>query len=221
MLEAVYDRVICSVDMNYKNRHRFENGFEIGLRRDVDEFDRRITQPVNGIVMACDKIPVGAEVLLNHNATHDTHKLFGYKGIDGSAIASDTQYFSIPPHDVYGWRIGADKWKPLFPYEFGLRIFKPYGGAIKSIPPTLIAQKLFITTGAFEGKVVMTRPNSDYEIIFNNENGQEEKLIRVRHFGEIEDFRQQILSIDKYSTEQVLNGNLLVGYNVNDAKKIE
>lgn len=220
MLETMPNRIICSVDMEYKNKHLLGYGLEIKLSRNVDEFDKRITQPVNGMVIDAENIPKGAEVLLNHNATHDLHKLFGYHGISGVAIADNIQYFSIPTQDVYAWRIGNGKWQPLYPYELALRVFKPYEGSITGIKPTLIPNKLYITTGNLKGKVAVTRHHSDYEIIFQNEHGKEERLIRVRHFGETEDFREQIMGIDNIFTEKIINGKLHVGYNQFDAKKI-
>lgn len=221
MLETVPNRIVCSVDMEYKNRHALGNGAEIKLRRNIDEFDKRITQPVNGIVIDAENIPKGAEVLLNHNATHDLHKLFGYHGISGAAIANNMQYFSIPTHDVYAWRMNNGQWQPLYPYELALRVFKPYEGSITGIKPTLIPNKLYITTGILTGKIAVTRHHSDYEIIFQNEHGKEEKMIRVRYFGETEDFREQIIGIDKDATEKIIKGKLEVGYNQFDTKKVK
>ena len=217
MIKATHNRIIASVDLNYKNKHRFDNGEEIRLRRNVDQFDKRITQPVNGIVIDAENIPMGAEVLLNHNATHGMHQLFDYQEFSGKNIASDIQYFSIPIHDVYGYRLNEDEWQPLFPYDFALRVFKPYNGSIKGIQPTLLKQKLFLTTGNFKNKCVVTNHHSDYEIIFQNKLGKEEKIIRVRT-SDFELGKNQIFALDNSATEKIFNGELLIGVNEQNCK---
>jgi len=67
----------------------------------------------------------------------------------------------------FAWHDGKD-WQPLKPFDFALRIFKPYKGAIQGIEPTLINDTLFVTSGELKGKAVKTIKASDYQIVFQN-----------------------------------------------------
>ena len=110
--------------------------------------------------------------------------------------------------------------KPLKNYEFALRVFVPYTGLIDGIPPTKIENVLYITTGKLKGKVVGTLKASDYQIIYQEQNGREGNLIRVRH-SEDENFdREEIIYIHHEHTEKVQSGELWVGIETTDAKPI-
>lgn len=215
MIECVNDRVIASVDLEYKNKHTINDGCEIRLRRNVNEFDRRITEPVNAIVIHAKEIPKQAEILINHNATHDIHKLFYLDKLNGHSLSNTVEYFSIPIHDVYAWRLNSN-WNPVFPYDLALRVFKPYIGLFNGILPTVEKQKLFMLTGKMKHKVVITRHHSDYEIIFQNE-GKEERLIRVRTENQGYN-KNQVYAIDHETTHNVVNGDYLIGTNISDCK---
>ena len=54
----------------------------------------RYVKPVNAEVVDGKNIPTGAEILIHHNATHDTYKIFNYQRPTTEA-SSDIQYFSI------------------------------------------------------------------------------------------------------------------------------
>jgi hypothetical protein len=218
LIAATWKRIFVKCDLQYKNSHTFSDGNIISIRR-TDNFDRRHTQPVNAIVIDAERIPKGAEVLLNHNATHATYEIFDYTGIAGTFISGTERYFSIPETECYAWRIN-EKWNPCEGFELGLRIFKPYNGFLESIFPMQIKNKLLITSGEFKNKVVVTKSNSDYEIIYQEKNGREAKLIRIRHFNEPENIREEIVAIDFTATEKVLNGEYLLGHTPQDAKPI-
>ena len=52
-LKYVYGRVIVKINTNLKNSHTFESGLKIRRERQYNEFNRRVTQPTNAIVISC------------------------------------------------------------------------------------------------------------------------------------------------------------------------
>lgn len=221
MVSATWKRIFISVQMDLKSSHSFSEGNSISLNRDVDNFDKKYVRPINGIVINSENIPTGAEVLIHHNAVHDTYRIFDYIELSGDFIASNLRYFSIPETECYAWKLGNEEWIPTEGFEFGLRIFKPYEGLLSGILPTQIKNKLYITTGAFKGKVVITKGASDYEMVYQNNDGKEGRLIRLRHFKEPENIREEIIGIDNAATDKVSNGSLLIGLSSTNCKTLK
>lgn len=220
MTSATCKRIFVECDLQYKNSHSFVTGEKIALQRQFDNFDRKYTQPVNGTVIDANRIPKGAEVLLHHNACHDTYRIFDYKELGADSISDTSKYFSVPEDQCYAWRIGNGNWNPAPGFELGLRLFNPYTGFLSGMLPTQIKNKLLITSGELCGKVVLTKGNCDYNIIFQDKTGREGNLIRLRHFPEPDNIREEIVGIDYTATEKVQNGEYLVGISPQDAKQI-
>jgi hypothetical protein len=218
-LKAPENRVIIKVDLESKNSHTFKDGTKIKLERQYDNFNMRYVKPVNAEVVSAKDIPEGAEILIHHNATHDTYKIFNYLRPTEEA-SSDMQYFSIPIEECFMWRDKkCSTWNPLNNFITGLRIFEPYKGILEGIDATLIKNKIYVTSGELSGNVVGTVISSDYEIIYQDDDGTEGKIIRLRYYPEGND-RNEVISIEHEMTNKVKNGELLVGYNVSDAKKL-
>jgi hypothetical protein len=179
----------------------------------------RYVKPVNAEVVNAKNIPAGAEILIHHNATHDTYKIFNYQRPTAEA-SSDIQYFSIPIEECFMWREEkSSTWNALNNFITGLRIFEPYNGFLQGIDPSLIKNKIYVTSGGLAGNVVGTVISSDYEIIYQNDDGTEGKIIRLRYYPEGND-RNEVISVEHEYTERVKNGELLVGYSISDAKKL-
>lgn len=218
-LKAPSNRVIIKVDLESKNSHTFKDGTKIKLERVYDNFNMRYVKPVNAEVVDADGIPVGSEILIHHNATHDTYKIFNYQKPTAEA-SSDMQYFSIPIEECFMWRSEkGSSWNPLNNFITGLRIFEPYTGFLQGIDPSLVKNKIYVTSGELTGNVVGTVISSDYEIIYQNDDGTEGKIIRLRYYPEGND-RNEVISIEHEMTNKVINGELLVGYNISDASKL-
>lgn len=208
-------RVLIEIDLSLKNSHTFDDGTKIILERDVENLNKRETMPVNAVVVSGEDLPTGAQVLIHHNSIHDTNKVF---------ISRETKvsYYSIPLLECYLWREDISKeWKPIKGFETALRVYEPYEGTLEGMQPTKIKDILYITSGKLKGKVVHTLKASDYEIVYQGDNGKEERKIRVRHFAGEENEREEIIAIDKYLTKKVKNSLLLVGLSSNNAKKIQ
>lgn len=218
-LKAPLNRVIIKVDLESKNSHTFKDGTKIKLERVYDNFNMRYVKPVNAEVVSAKDIPVGSEILIHHNATHDTYKIFNYQRPTAEA-SSSMQYFSIPIEECFMWRgEKGSTWNALNNFITGLRIFEPYTGFLEGIEPALVKNKIYVTSGELEGNVVGTVISSDYEIIYQDDDGTEGKIIRLRYYPEGND-RNEVISIEHELTNKVKNGELLVGYNTSDAKKL-
>jgi hypothetical protein len=215
-LKFVSGRIIIKSNLELKNTTKFEDGTVIRLERKFNEFNRRITQPVQGVVISAENIPDGCEIMVNHNAFHDSNRIFDYES--GS---SDVQYFSIPEEECYAWRDANGELRPMKDFAFGLRVFKPYTGMIEGIEPEQIKDVLYITTGNLKGKIVHTLKAADYEIVFQGLSGKEENVIRVRHSEERKYFdREEIIIIRNDLTELLYDGKLMVGLTKTNCKKI-
>lgn len=218
-LKAPANRVIIKVDLESKNSHTFKDGTKIKLERQYDNFNMRYVKPVNAEVVNAKDIPEGAEILIHHNSTHDTYKIFNYQKPTAEA-SSDVQYFSIPIEECFMWRSEkCSTWNPLNNFITGLRVFKPYTGFLQGIDPSLVKNKIYVTSGDLAGNVVGTVISSDYEIIYQNDDGTEGKIIRLRYYPDGND-RNEVISVEHELTEKVKNGDLLVGYSISDAKKL-
>lgn len=218
---APKDRVIVKIDLQSKNSHTFADGTTIRLERQYNNLNRRETEPVNAIVVAAKNIPKGATILVHHNANHDVNKIFDFNKLEGDDLVSDVQYYSVPEGQCYLWKIDGGEWQPCTGFATGLRVFKPYTGILEGIKPTQIKDVLYIKSGEFKGKVVHTLRSCDYEIIFQGDNGQENRVIRCRHFEDNEEHdREEIIAIHHDLTEKVKSGEYFVGLSNEDCKKL-
>lgn len=216
----VHGRVIIKIDTQSKNFHTFESGLTIRRERQFNEFNRRITEPVNAILISGEDIPPYSEILISHNALHDSNRIFSYKPLSAASIDTDIKYFSIPDYECFAWRNINGSLQPMKNFEFALRVFTPYDGKLSDIEPTIIKDILYITTGELKGKVVHTLKASDYEIIYQDTNGREGNLIRIRHSEDDTFEREEVTAISHILTEKVNNGEILIGLTAQDAKKI-
>lgn len=215
------NRIVVSVDLEKKNSHRFEDGTTIRLERQFNNLNRRETEPVNCIVVSGDGVPEGSEILVSHNAFHESNRIYNYKNLSGKEEASDIKYYSLPETDCYAWRDEMGQLKPMKGFAFGLRVYEPYNGIIEGIPPKKIPNVLYITTGELEGQVCHVLKASDYEIIFQGQEGREDRVIRCRHFEEDTNEREEIVAISHVLTDKVNDGELLIGLSPETAKTLE
>jgi hypothetical protein len=219
-LKAPSNRVIIKVDLESKNSHTFKDGTKIKLERVYDNFNMRYVKPVNAEVVDAKDIPSGSEILIHHNATHDTYKIFNYQRPTTEA-SSDIQYFSIPIEECFMWREEkGSSWNALNNFVTALRIFKPYKGILDGIEPEVMNNRLYITSGELNGKAVNTVISSDYEIIYQNDDGTEGRIIRLRYYPDGND-RNEIIAINDNMTELIEKGDLWVGYSKSDAKQLK
>jgi hypothetical protein len=220
-LKHVEGKVIVKVDLQGKNWWTFKDGTKIRLERQFENLNRRETEPVNAYVVSAKNIPSGTEILIHPNAPSDTNLITNYKPLSGENADNNIKYYSIPEDQCFAWLQGQT-WKPIPPYETALRVFKPYTGNIEGIPPTELKNNLYVTSGKLSGKVVLTVKAAAYEIVFQNIDGREGRLIRFRPFGDSKTKKEEeAIAILEQATEKVENGEWLVGLSVSDCKPIE
>lgn len=219
-LKHIEGRVVCSVDLEGKNWHTFADGTKIRLEREYNEFNRRITQPVNGTVISAEHIPEGSEILIHHNALHEVNRVYDYKRLSGEDVASDVKYYSLPETDCFAWRDKDGELKPMKNFAFALRVYEPYKGVLQGILPKIVPNVLYITTGELTGLVCHVLKAADYEIIYQGQSGREERIIRCRYFPDEINEREEIVAISNSLTKKVNDGSLIIGLSVSDAKPL-
>lgn len=218
-LKHVQDRVIVVINMEAKNSHRFADGTTIRIERKYDCFNMRHVNPVNGFVVSGENIPESAEILIHHNSCHDTNRIFSYKQ---SSDIGDIRYFSIPVNECFAWYDKENKrWTPFEGFDFALRVFKPHTGILQ-VEPELVKNVLYITTGRYAGKVMSTLKASDYQIVYQDVNGREGNLIRVRTSDNKTDQREaETVWYHEEFTNKVKDGRFIVGLTKSDAKPLK
>lgn len=219
-LKSSAGRIVIQVDMQKKNSHRFEDGTTIHLARGYNNFNLRQINPVNGVVMASERVPKGTEVLVQYNAIQETFQILNFKPLSGKHIAEDVKYYSIPEEMCYAYLDGKE-WKPFKNFAFGLRVFRPYSGPLQGIEPTKIKDTLYVTTGELKGNVVRTLKACDYSIVFQDTNGQEGNIIVFEHYEGEDNDREHVILVNHDLTEELNEGKLLIGITKTDAVSLE
>lgn len=215
-LKSLHNRVIVKIDMEGKNYHTFDSGMKIRRERQFNNLNFRETSPVNGIVISSESIPEGVEILVDYHSVHDSNRIFNYK-----SKSPQIQYFSIKINDCYLWNDG-NEWKPIQPYELALRVFKKYDGIISWMKPEVMDRILFVTTGEFKDKIVMTIKACDYECVFQDTNGREGNRIRFLPFGDPSvNKEEEAIAIRDDLMKELKSGKLLIGYNISDCKTLK
>ncbi len=221
-LKHTHNRILVKVDVEQKNHYTMEGGIVIRMERDYNNLDRSYTQQTLGEVISSDYIPEKSLILFHFNSLHPSNEIYNYTQLSGEIIASNIKIFSLPENECYLWKeVGKDEWMPLKGFATGLRVYKPYVGLMQGIEPTKIPNTLYITSGELKGNVCHTLKAADYNIIFRNEKGVDEHIIRCRHFEKGYNEREEIIAIDHLLTKQVENGELLIGTLKNKCKTLK
>ena len=217
-------RIVVKVPLLHKNEHMMANGQVLSIERQYNNLNRRETQPVNGWVISAENIPEGGEILIGHNATHETFRITNHGELSGSVIAGKIEYFAIPEDQAFLWRMGKDEWQPIKGYATGLRVFRPYEGPLVGIEPKQIKNVLYVTSGHLKGKICQTLRAADYELVFNDVDRKEHRIIRFRHSEdgiELNGREDELTCIRNDYTKDLEKGKLFVGLTAFDAKPLK
>lgn len=221
-LKNVEGRIVVKADKDGKNWHTFSDGKKIRLERDYNNLDYKYTKQVLGEVVSADDVPTGAMLLFHHNCIHPVNQILNHSKLSGEEITSGVEIFSFSTDECYLWKMPGDKeWKPLKGFATALRVFEPYLGVLQNIPHKKIENILYLTSGNLKGNVCHTLKACDMPIIFNNDEGIEETIIRCRHFEDEEHEREEIVAINHDLTKKIENGSLYVGVTEKDCKPIK
>jgi hypothetical protein len=221
-IDCVPGRVVILVDMEQKNYHTFSNGQVISHQRDWNNLNRVETQQVLGVVINGDNIPKGALILFHHNATHEVNHLNDHSELTTEEYAAGVRIISIEEEMCFLWKMPEESdWKPTKNFCIAERVFEPYRGLLVDILPKKVKDVLWIKTGELANHVCRTLIACDFPIIFRNEKGVEETLIRCRHYeDEFNEEREELIAIDHGMTARVLCGDLLIGIDEKTAKPL-
>ena len=221
-MKAAKGRLLIKCDRDFKNNHTFEGGLTIRLERNVNNLNHRETMPVQGELLAdYFDVPRGATIIFHHNSIHPSNEIFNHSELSGEEIASNIGLYSIPESECYLWKTkDMEEWQPIKGYAIGLRVFEPYKGILQGIPHTKIPNTLYVKSGIYKGKIVRTVKAADYEIVFRNDNGQEQRLIRFRTYCPDFNEREEVLFVEEKLTKDLINGEILVGLTDVDCKKL-
>lgn len=208
---AGHERILIKANREKKNSFQLTEDVNIKLVRGIENFDRKQTEPVQGIVVNSEIVPIGSEVLMAHNSLHPVNEIFDHKlELDDNEVL-----YAIPKREVYFYKEKGGNWKPLEGYLVILKLFKPYSGILQGIPPTEIVDKFWVVEGEYKHQVVIADKFCFYTIIFQGEKGREEHVSRMRS----DEF--ELHGISGELTEHVLSGELLIGETAETAKKFE
>ncbi len=222
-LKHVAGRIIVKVDIEQKNHYSFSDGTTIRLERNFDNFDKKYTSQVLGVVVDAEYIPKDALILFHHNSTHESYQIHNHSNLSGKEIASGIKIFSIMERDCFFWKMpNEEEWQPMKEYATALRVFIPYTGMLQGIEPKLIKDTLHITSGEYKGLCCMMAKAADYQITFRDPHtGKDKNIIRFRqHENEKEGREAEVVAILHDVTDKVNNGEYWVGLSVPDAKPI-
>lgn len=210
-------RIIIKADKDGKNWHTFKSGEKLRLERDLDNLDKKYTSQVCGEVVCGDYVPRGGMILFHHNCIHDVNLILNHD----EELPIGVQLYSLKEDECYLWKMPDEKeWKPLRGFATALRVFEPYNGSLQNVFPEKVKDILYITSGEFKNKVCHTLKACDFSIIFNNDEGREETILRCRHYENEEHEREELIAVSQYLTEKVKKGELLIGLTNKDCKKI-
>lgn len=221
-MKHIPGRVIVKANAEGKNWHTFTHGLKIRIERDYNNLDRKHTAQVLGEVVSAENIPAGAMILFHHNAIHPVNQIFNHSQLSGDEVAAGVNYYSFREDECYAWKeYGKGEWQPTEGFGLGWYVFRPYVGPLLGIPPKKLKNILYIASGGkYAGKVCATQNYVGMPIIFLNEKGQDEIIIRFRTFNDYNE-REEIAAVDEELTEKVLNGELLIGVNESDCKPLK
>jgi hypothetical protein len=222
-LNHIEGRILLIVDPEQKEYHTFSNGITIAHKRNFNNLDQKHTQQVLGTIVSAENIPAGALALFHHNCLHEVNHVHDHGFLTQEELAAGIKIISIREEECYLWKMpGETEWQPAKNFCIAERVFKPYEGLIHGILPTKIENVLYVKTGEFAGNVLHTVKATDFPIIFVNESGQEETIIRCRHFEDGSNYdREELIAVSHTLTEKLYAGDLLVGINPEDAKQVE
>lgn len=216
-------RLLIKCDRDFKNNHTFKDGTTIRLERNVNNLNHRETMPVQGTLLyPYMDAPLGSLIMFHHNSIHPSNEIFNHSELSGEEIASNIGLYSIPESECYLYLPpNTNKWLPIQGYAIGLRVFEPYKGILKGIPPKKMQNTLYVKTGIYKNKIVRTVKATDYEMVFRNQEGREERIIRFRTYYPDYNDREEVLFVEEKLTSDLLKGKLLVGLTETDCEKID
>lgn len=210
-IKAPEGRVIVKIDTKQKERYALENGATLHISRGYN-FNLREDKASSGYVIDSEKIPSGSYVLTNYLATEPTYEIpYQSDFLTEEEMVHGWKIFSIPHDMVFCYQQNGE-WIPCEEFILTKRVFKPYTGNLVGVEPEVVKNRMYVTKGKGEGKVVLSELNCDYEIVFHNTENREERVLRT--------WKREIIGVDNKMTSDLKKGKYLVGLSSSTAKKL-
>lgn len=207
------NRLLITINSELKNTYNLTDGVTIVLLRDEMQFDGRIKNAVQGYIYGTT-----TEVLLDHNSHHRVNEVLDHDIL----LPEHTGLYSILKSEIYAYR--QDDNNDWLPHtweddngEHGFllveRVWESYNGLLVGLGPKVMKNRLFVSEGRYKHKVLITENHCDYTIVYQERNGREASLTRMR------DNEFEIVGVDDELTGKVLSGKLLIGETGTTAKE--
>ena len=127
------------------------------------------------IIIDGENLPAGEEILVHHNASEASYKIDNEEFLTPEEKKEGYKVLSIPQDMCFCYKKEGE-WFPCDEFIITLRIFKPYTGRLVGLPHEVVKNRMYCVKGEWEGKILVTLPNCDYQIVYHDRNNKRAKL---------------------------------------------
>jgi|GEM_PF-3366325 len=219
-MKAIKGNILFKIDVTQKEKLSFAGDKKLHIERNYN-FNLREDRASMGYCIDGENIPARAKILVHHLSTEPNYEVpYAELFLTDEEIKEGYKIFAIPKDMCFCYHDGSE-WIPCEKFLITKRIFKEYKGVLDGIPTEQVLKRLYVVKGFddyegepadLSGKVMAVTLNSDYQIIFHDENNKEQSVIRTRW--------REIEAIDYQMTKDVEDGKYLVGIELKDAKPL-
>lgn len=209
-LKKIMGNVLVKMDTKQKEKYNLGNGKVLYWERGY-EFNRRLDYPSMAIIIDGEGLPIGGEILVHHNSTEPSYEVFNEDFLTDEEKREGYKILSLPKDMCFCYKKNGE-WLPYDNFLITLRVFKPYTGRLYGLEPAVVKNRMYCVKGEWEGQVLVTLVNCDYEIIWHDTENREQRLIRTRH--------REVLATDEGLLEKIQKGELLVGFSPKNCKPL-
>lgn len=220
MIRSAMNRVVVKMDVEQKSKLEFADGTLLYIEKNFN-FNLREDRCSYALCMYGEGLKEGCGLLLHHNSSHESNEVFDHDLLTEDEKKDGWKIFSVDADMVFCYNNG-EGWEPCKDFLITQRIFKPYLGKMVGIDHQQVKNRMYIVKGFDEtdgdkvdlsGKVAVTLPHCDYEVIFHTPDNKEHHLIRSRI--------REIEALDNGMLRDVKKGKLYVGLNHKDCKTLK
>jgi len=204
---AMPNRVLVKVPMDLKEFYQLADDVKLFWPRWINNFDGREDNPVNGVVVNGEGLEEGVEVLLEHNATHESNEIFD----SDYPLEPNFKLFSVAVTEVLLWRYKYDKEDKLKGWQLYRNVMIVsnlfiHRKSIIILEPEQIKNRVFVLRGQYENKALIVAKAVAYTIVYQEANGRDAQITIMKDTESID--VPVILGVDEGLTEKVLCGEV-------------
>ena len=218
MEPAIKTNILLKMNTRQKEKYALTDNIQIEISKGFN-FNLREDRSSMGYIINGRGLTKGHQALCHHLTIESGNEVTAETILTDDEKKIGFKVFSVDKDMVFATSPDGIKWFPCKDFLITFRIFKPYKGKLKGIEPSVLKDRMYIIKGVDEfeeeitdlsDKVACTTVNSDYEIIWHNENNREQSLIRTRS--------REVLAIDNGMLEDLKKGELLMGLSPTNCK---